>query len=61
MHRIGVAQIVLGVVVLIVILAIAETYAGTILVIAMAIMTWRLIRAERNGVPVPRRRSDKRG
>ena len=57
MQRIGVAQIVTGLIVLIVILAVVQTYAGIILVIAIGIMTWRLTHAARNGVPVPRRPS----
>lgn len=56
MQRGVLAPILVGLVALIVILAIAETYAGTILVIAVAIMAWRLVSADRYGPPVSRAR-----
>jgi stage V sporulation protein K len=52
MQRGVLVPILLGLVVLIVALAIAETYAGTILLIAVAIMAWRLVSADRYGLPV---------
>ena len=55
MHKIGLAQILLGLIVLIVILAIAETYAGIILLAALAIMGWRLAHAAKHGLPVSRK------
>jgi SpoVK/Ycf46/Vps4 family AAA+-type ATPase len=55
MQKFGLAQILLGLFVLIAILAIAETYAGIILVAALAIMSWRLARAAKHGVPVSRK------
>ncbi|WP_095204618.1 AAA family ATPase [Mesorhizobium carmichaelinearum] len=54
MHRFGLAHILLGLGGLIVVLAIAETHAGIILVLATAVMTWRLAHAARHGVPVAR-------
>ncbi|KUM25574.1 AAA family ATPase [Mesorhizobium loti] len=47
--------ILLGLAVLIVIVAIAETHAGTIFLIAVAIMAWRLVRADKLGIPAPAR------
>lgn len=55
MHKIGFAQILLGLIILIVILAIAETYAGIILIVALAIMGWRLAHAAKHGMPVSHR------
>lgn len=55
--RYGLIPILLGLLVLIVILAVAETYAGSILVISVAIMGWRLLLADKRGIPVPLARS----
>lgn len=44
--------ILLGLVVLIVILTVAETYAGTILVVSVAVMGWRLALAATRGIPM---------
>lgn len=57
MHKIALAQTVLGFFLLIVILAIAETNAGIILIAALEIMAWRLVRAAKHGVPVARKSS----
>jgi len=55
--RYGLIPILLGLVVLVVILAVAETYAGVILVISVAIMGWRLLLADKRGIPVSLARS----
>ena len=57
MQRIGLIPILLGLVVVIVILAVAKTYAGTILVVSIAIMGWRLVLADKRGIPVSQARS----
>jgi stage V sporulation protein K len=47
--------------VLIVIFAIAETYAGIIFVVSIAIMGWRLALAPNHGIPRPRTRGAEGG
>lgn len=59
--RFGLIPIFLGLVVLIVVLAIAGTYAGTILVVSIAVMAWRLTLASRRGVPLPDQRMQRSG
>ncbi|MBZ9709840.1 AAA family ATPase [Mesorhizobium sp. ESP7-2] len=49
--RFGLIPILVGLAVLVVIVAIAQTHAGIILVLALAIMAWRLVRADTYGVP----------
>lgn len=53
--------ILLGLLVLIVVLAIAETYAGTILVVSIGVMGWRLALADRRGIPTPQQRAAESG
>lgn len=55
--RYGPIPILLGPLVLIIVLAIAETYAGSILVIAIAIMAWRLALAAKHGMPMLQQRA----
>lgn len=45
------APILVGLVVLVAIVAIAERHAGIILVVALAVMAWRLVRADKYGLP----------
>ena len=47
--------VILGLAVLIVVLALLETYAGVILLVAVAVMGWRLAHADKQGVPVSRK------
>jgi len=47
------APILLGVAVVIIISAIVHAYAGIILIVAVAVMGWRLVRADKYGVPCP--------
>ncbi|MEI9425869.1 AAA family ATPase [Mesorhizobium sp. Cs1299R1N1] len=49
--RFGLIPILVGLAVLVVIVAIAQTHAGIILVLALAIMAWRLVRADTYGAP----------
>lgn len=51
MQRTGLVPILFGLFLVIVILAAAETYAGTVLVASIAIMGWRLVSADRHGIP----------
>lgn len=59
--RNGLIPILLGLFVLIVVLSIAETYAGTIFVVSIAIMGWRLALADRRGIPTPQQRAAESG
>ncbi|WP_027170232.1 AAA family ATPase [Mesorhizobium sp. WSM3224] len=47
--------IILGLAVLIVVLALLEAYSGVILVVAITVMGWRLVHADKYGVPVSRK------
>ncbi|WP_137935388.1 AAA family ATPase [Mesorhizobium comanense] len=49
------APIILGLAVLIVVLALLETYSGVILVVALTVMGWRLAHADKYGAPVSRK------
>ncbi|KQU86248.1 AAA family ATPase [Mesorhizobium sp. Root102] len=49
------APIIPGLAVLIVVLALLETYSGVILVVALTVMGWRLAHAEKYGAPLARK------